>query len=65
MIIALLFITSGILNYWNAWLFIFILFVPMLIVGNILHQNNVPIMPEINNSVRYFKFAFTNNSDSI
>ena len=32
----LLFIPAGTLNYWNAWLFISILFVPMLIVGIIL-----------------------------
>ncbi len=32
----LLFIPAGTLNYWNAWLFIGILFVPMLIVGIIL-----------------------------
>ena len=32
----LLFIPAGTLNYWNAWLFICILFVPMLIVGIIL-----------------------------
>ena len=31
-----LFIPAGTLNYWNAWLFIGILFVPMLIVGIIL-----------------------------
>ena len=32
----LLFIPAGTLNYWNAWLFIGILFLPMLIVGIIL-----------------------------
>ena len=32
----LLFIPAGTLNYWNAWLFICILFVPMFIVGIIL-----------------------------
>ena len=32
----LLFIPAGTLNYWNAWVFLGILFVPMLIVGIIL-----------------------------
>ena len=32
----LLFIPAGTLNYWNAWLFIGILFVPMFILGIIL-----------------------------
>jgi len=32
----LLFIPAGTLNYWNAWLFTGILFVPMLIIGIIL-----------------------------
>ena len=32
----LLFIPAGTLNYWNAWLFIGILFIPMFIVGVIL-----------------------------
>ena len=32
----LLFIPAGTLNYWNGWLFISILFVPMFIVGIIL-----------------------------
>ena len=32
----LLFISAGTLKYWNAWLFIGILFLPMLIVGIIL-----------------------------
>ena len=36
MIALLLFIPAGTLNYWNAWLFICILFVPMFIVGIIL-----------------------------
>ena len=35
-IALLLFIPAGTLNYWNAWLFICILFVPMFIVGIIL-----------------------------
>jgi len=35
-IALLLFISAGTLNYWNAWLFIGILFIPMFILGNIL-----------------------------
>ena len=30
-IVLLLFIPAGTLNYWNGWLFISILFVPMLL----------------------------------
>jgi len=33
---VLLFIPAGTLNYWNAWLFIGILFIPMFILGIIL-----------------------------
>ena len=32
-VMALLFIPAGTLSYWQAWLFIGILFIPMLIVG--------------------------------
>ena len=35
-IALLLFIPAGTLNYWNAWIFICILFLPMFIVGIIL-----------------------------
>ena len=35
-IALLLFIPAGTLNYWNAWIFICILFVPIFIVGIIL-----------------------------
>ena len=36
----LLFVPAGTLNYWNAWLFMGILFVPMFIVGIILMIKN-------------------------
>lgn len=36
----LLFVPAGTLNYWNAWLFMGILFVPMLIAGIILMLKN-------------------------
>lgn len=39
-IALLLFISAGTLNYWNSWLFIGILFVPMFIVGIILMIKN-------------------------
>ena len=37
---SLLFIPAGTLNYWNAWLFMGILFIPMFIVGIILMIKN-------------------------
>lgn len=36
----LLFVPAGTLNYWNAWLFIGILFIPMFIAGIILMIKN-------------------------
>ena len=43
-IALLLFIPAGTLNYWNAWLFIGILFVPMFIVGFILMIKNPDLL---------------------
>ena len=40
----LLFISAGTLKYWNAWLFIGILFIPMLIVGIILMIKNPDLL---------------------
>ena len=40
MVGILLFVPAGTLNYWNAWLFMGILFVPMLIAGIILMFKN-------------------------
>ena len=40
----LLFIPAGTLNYWNAWLFIGILFIPMFIVGIILMLKNPKLL---------------------
>jgi len=40
----LLFISAGTLKYWNAWLFISILFLPMLIVGIILMIKNPDLL---------------------
>ena len=37
---ALLFIPAGTFNYWNAWLFIGLLFIPMFIAGIILMFKN-------------------------
>ena len=33
---ALLFLPAGTLHYWNAWLFIAVLFVPMLLLGVVM-----------------------------
>ena len=43
-IALLLFIPAGTLNYWNAWLFICILFVPMFIVGITLMIKNPDLL---------------------
>ena len=43
-VMALLFIPAGTLCYWQAWLFIGILFVPMLIVGIILMSRNPELL---------------------
>ena len=49
-IALLLFIPAGTLNYWNAWLFICILFVPMFIVGIILMIKNPDLLRKRLNS---------------
>lgn len=43
-IALLLFISAGTLNYWNAWLFIGILFIPMFIVGIVLMIKNPDLL---------------------
>ena len=43
-IALLLFIPAGTLDYWNAWVFICILFVPILIVGIILMIKNPDLL---------------------
>jgi len=40
----LLFIPAGTLHYWNAWLLIGILFVPMLIAGIVLMFRNPELL---------------------
>jgi len=40
----LLFLPAGTLHYWNAWLFIGLLFVPMLIVGIVLAVKNPELL---------------------
>lgn len=40
----LLFLPSGSLKYWNAWLFMTLLFIPMLIVGIILMIKNKELL---------------------
>ena len=49
-IALLLFIPAGTLNYWNAWLFICILFIPMLIVGTLLMIKNPDLLSKRLNS---------------
>lgn len=49
-IALLLFIPAGTLNYWNAWLFIGILFVPMFMVGIILLIKNPDLLRKRLNS---------------
>ena len=49
-IALLLFIPAGTLNYWNAWLFICILFIPMFIVGIILMIKNPDLLHKRLNS---------------
>ncbi len=43
-VMVLLFIPAGTLSYWQAWLFIGILFVPMLIVGIALMSRNPELL---------------------
>ncbi len=42
----LLFLSAGTLKYWNAWLFLEILFIPILIVGFILMIKNPELLRE-------------------
>ena len=41
---VLLFVPAGTFNYWNAWLFIGLLFIPMFIVGIILLIKNPKLL---------------------
>ena len=43
-VMALLFIPAGTFDYWQAWLFIGILFVPMLVVGIVLMCRNPELL---------------------
>ena len=43
-VMLLLFIPAGTLSFWQAWLFIGILFVPMLIVGIVLMSCNLELL---------------------
>ena len=44
LVMALLFIPAGTLSYWQAWLFIGILFVPMLVMGIVLMCRNPELL---------------------
>ena len=50
LIALLLFIPAGTLDYWNAWLFIGILFIPMFMVGIILMIKNPDLLSKRLNS---------------
>ena len=41
---ALLFIPAGTLNYWNGWLFLAVLFIPMFVAGIILMFKNQELL---------------------
>ena len=43
-VMALLFIPAGTFSFWQAWLFIGILFIPMLIVGFVLMSRNPELL---------------------
>ena len=43
---ALLFLPAGTFNYWNAWLFMGLLFIPMFIAGIILMFKNPSLLKE-------------------
>ena len=43
-IAGLLFILAGTLNYWNAWIFMGILFIPMFIAGIVLMIKNPELL---------------------
>ncbi|MFA7075583.1 MAG: isoprenylcysteine carboxylmethyltransferase family protein [Candidatus Izemoplasmatales bacterium] len=47
---ALLFFPAGTLNYWNAWLLIGILFIPMFIIGAVLMFKNPELLRKRLNS---------------
>lgn len=48
---ALLFLPAGSFNYWNAWLFIGVLFIPMFILGIVLMIKN-PHLLELRLNIR-------------
>ena len=43
---ALLFIPAGTINYWNAWVFIGVLFIPMFIAGIIMMIKNPELLKQ-------------------
>ena len=43
---ALLFIPAGTINYWNAWVFIGILFIPMFIAGIVMMIKNPELLKQ-------------------
>lgn len=43
---ALLFIPAGTINYWNAWVFVGVLFVPMFIAGIVMMFKNPELLKQ-------------------
>lgn len=50
LIIFLLFLPAGTFFYWNAWLFIALLFIPITIIGTVLMIKNPKLLKERLNS---------------
>ena len=44
LVMLLLFLPAGTIQYWNAWLFIALLFIPMLLAGIILMFKNPDLL---------------------
>ena len=62
-IALLLFIPAGTLNYWNGWVFICILFVPMFIVGIILMIKSPDLLRKRLNSKEELLSLYENVKD--
>ena len=44
---VLLFLPAGSFSYWNAWLQLGILFIPMIVAGFVMMKKSIDIMPII------------------
>ena len=43
-VILLLFLPAGTINYWNGWLFVGLLFIPMFLAGIVLMIKNPDLL---------------------